>query len=74
MTNSNIQNKSYLFEFDVKNVPLGSKEYKENTDEDDDSKLTLCALVDKSKKNYKKVVWENIIVISPKENLTLIVK
>ena len=74
ISNSNIQNKSYLFEFDVKNVPLGSKEDKENADEDDDSEFRVCAFVDKSKKNYKKVVCENIIVNSPKENLTLMVK
>ena len=73
-SNSNIQNKSYLFAFDVKNVPLRSKEDKENTDEDDDSEFRVCAFVDKSKKNYKKVVCENIIVNSPKENLTLMVK
>jgi hypothetical protein len=71
ITNSNVQNKSYLFEFDAKNAPLGIKEEKEPFDEDDDSEFRVCALVDKSNKNYKKVVCKNIMVNSPKENLHL---
>ena len=33
---SNLENKSYLFKFDVKNVPISSKEEIENADEDED--------------------------------------
>ena len=68
ITNSNVQNKSYSFEIDVKNAPLGIKEVKEPIDEDDDSEFRVCAHVDKSN---KKAVCENIIVNSPKENLLL---
>jgi hypothetical protein len=48
---SNLQNKSYLFKFDVKSVLVSSKEEKENVDEDEDVEFRVCALVDKNKNN-----------------------
>jgi hypothetical protein len=53
------------------NAPLGIKEEKKPIDEDNDSEFRVCGLMDKSNKNYKKAVCENIIVNSPKENLLL---
>jgi hypothetical protein len=54
ITNSNVQNKSYLFEFDVKNAPLGMKEEKETIDEDDDSEFRVCVLVVRATKIIKR--------------------
>jgi len=46
---SNLENKPYLFKFDVKNVPVSSKEEIENADEDEDVRFRVCAFTDKYK-------------------------
>lgn len=43
---TDVQNKSHLFIFDVKYVPVSSKEEKENEDEDEDAEFRICALLD----------------------------
>ena len=68
---SNLQNKSYLFKFDVTNIPISSKEEIENADEDEDAEFRVCAFVDKNKNNYEQVVCTNILVTDIKENITL---
>lgn len=71
---SNLENKSYLFKFDVKNVPISSKEEIENADEDEDVEFRVCALVDKNKNNYEQETCKNIVVDDKNENITLYVK
>ena len=71
---SNLQNKSYLFKFDVKNVPVSSKAEIENADEDEDVEFRVCAFVDKNKNNYEQKTCKNIVVDDKKENITLDVK
>ena len=46
---SNLENKPYLFKFDVKNVPVSSKEEIENADEDEDVRFRVCAFTGKYK-------------------------
>jgi hypothetical protein len=70
----NLQNKSFLFKFDVKDVPVSSKEEKENADEDEDVEFRVCAFVDKNKNNYEQKTCKNIVVDDKKENITLDVK
>lgn len=71
---SNVQNKSYLFIFDVKNVPVSSKEEKENEDEDEDAEFRICALLDKNKNYNQQVTCKNIIVDDTRENVTFELK
>ena len=71
---SNLQNKSYLFTFDVKNVPISSKEEIENADEDEDVEFRVCAYIDKYKNNYTQTACKNIVVDDTIENITLSIK
>jgi len=75
-TDPKMQNKSYLFEFDVKNVPEISEEEKEYSDEDEGAEFRVCAIVDKSKsKNYQEQpVCDNVIINDSKENVTIEVR
>jgi len=70
---SNLQNKSYLFTFDVKNVPISSKEEIENADEDEDVEFRVCAYIDKYKNNYTQTACKNIVVDDTKENITFFI-
>lgn len=68
---SNLENKSYIFKFDVKDVPVSSKEEIENADEDEDVEFKVCAYLDKYKKNYTPTGCKNIVVDETTENITL---
>jgi hypothetical protein len=71
---SNLENKSYLFKFDVKNVPISSKEEIENADEDEDVEFRVCTFIDKYMNNYKQTDCKNIVVDDTKENITISIK
>lgn len=71
---SNLGNKSYLFKFDVTNVPISSEEEIENADEDEDVEFRVCASIDKYKNNSTPKDCENIVVDDTKENITLSIK
>ncbi|HZO10683.1 MAG TPA: hypothetical protein VFB48_01075 [Nitrososphaeraceae archaeon] len=71
---SNLENKSYLFKFDVKNVPISSKEEIENADEDEDVEFRVCTFMDKYKNNYTQTACKNIVVDDTKENITFSIK
>lgn len=71
---SNLQNKLYLFKFDVSNVPISSKEEIENADEDEDAEFRVCAFTDKYKNNYTQTDCKNIVVDDTIENITFSIK
>lgn len=71
LINPDSQNNTYLFEFEVKNVPISTEEEKEHEDEDEGAEFRVCAFVDKNKNDYEQVACENIIVTDTKENITL---
>jgi hypothetical protein len=71
LINHDAQNKTYFFEFDVKNVPESNEEERNYEDEDEDAEFRVCAFVDKNKNNYKQVVCDNILVTDRRENITL---
>lgn len=71
-TDSNMQNKSYLFIFDVKDVPVSSKEEREN--EDEDAEFRICVVLDKNKNYSQQVTCKNIIIDNTIENVTFELK
>ena len=74
LIDSNLENKPYLFKFDVKHVPVSSKEEIENADEDEDVEFRVCAFIDKYKNNYTQTACKNIVVDDTIENITLTVR
>lgn len=71
---SNLQIKSYLFKFDVKNVPISSKEEIGNADEDEEVEFRVCAFIDKYKNNYSQTACKNIVVDDTIENITFSIR
>lgn len=71
IVDSNRQNGSYLFEFDVKNVPESTNDERQYEDEDEDAEFRICALLDKGQDNNKRVSCKNTIINDTKENITI---